>query len=60
MDDPIDIVNAALDQHTRMIKEMKGVPGIFSCFLVPLSYASGVYFHVPLLDIWKMEMMVIR
>ncbi|CAM6112611.1 unnamed protein product [Calypogeia fissa] len=28
MDDPIDLVNAALDQHTRMINEMKGVPGV--------------------------------
>ena len=27
MDDPIDIVNAALEQHTKMIKQMKGVPG---------------------------------
>ncbi|KAJ7543634.1 hypothetical protein O6H91_09G046000 [Diphasiastrum complanatum] len=28
MDDPIDIVNAALDQHKNMIKQMKGVPGV--------------------------------
>lgn len=27
MDDPIDIVNSAIDQHTKMIKQMKGVPG---------------------------------
>lgn len=27
MDDPIDIVNGALEQHTKMIKQMKGVPG---------------------------------
>jgi tRNA wybutosine-synthesizing protein 1 len=27
MDDPLDIVNAALDQHVKMIKQMKGVPG---------------------------------
>ncbi|XP_058069030.1 S-adenosyl-L-methionine-dependent tRNA 4-demethylwyosine synthase [Magnolia sinica] len=28
MDDPLEIVNAAIDQHTRMIKQMKGVPGV--------------------------------
>lgn len=28
MDDPIEIVEAALDQHTKMIKQMKGVPGV--------------------------------
>ncbi|KAL2652689.1 hypothetical protein R1flu_020817 [Riccia fluitans] len=28
MDDPVEIVNAALDQHTSMIKQMKGVPGV--------------------------------
>ncbi|EHA8587403.1 S-adenosyl-L-methionine-dependent tRNA 4-demethylwyosine synthase [Cocos nucifera] len=26
MDDPLVIVNAAIDQHTKMIKQMKGVP----------------------------------
>jgi len=35
MDDPIEIVNSAIDQHTNMIKQMKGVPGnfIFSLLL---------------------------
>ncbi|KAG0623009.1 hypothetical protein M758_3G141600 [Ceratodon purpureus] len=28
MDDPIEIVNGALEQHTKMIKQMKGVPGV--------------------------------
>ncbi|MCL7024540.1 hypothetical protein MKW94_015792 [Papaver nudicaule] len=28
MDDPLDIVNGALEQHTKMIKQMKGVPGV--------------------------------
>ncbi|KAF8409964.1 hypothetical protein HHK36_002483 [Tetracentron sinense] len=28
MDDPIEIVNTAIDLHTKMIKEMKGVPGV--------------------------------
>lgn len=28
MDDPFDIVNGALEQHTKMIKQMKGVPGV--------------------------------
>ncbi|KAK1323841.1 hypothetical protein QJS10_CPA02g01135 [Acorus calamus] len=28
MDDPLEIVNAAIDQHTKMIKQMKGVPGV--------------------------------
>ncbi|XP_072957779.1 S-adenosyl-L-methionine-dependent tRNA 4-demethylwyosine synthase [Typha angustifolia] len=28
MDDPLDIVNAAIEQHTKMIKQMKGVPGV--------------------------------
>uniref|UniRef100_A0A0D9VZL6 tRNA 4-demethylwyosine synthase (AdoMet-dependent) n=1 Tax=Leersia perrieri TaxID=77586 RepID=A0A0D9VZL6_9ORYZ len=28
MDDPLDIVNAAIDQHTKMVKQMKGVPGV--------------------------------
>ncbi|XP_038970433.1 S-adenosyl-L-methionine-dependent tRNA 4-demethylwyosine synthase-like [Phoenix dactylifera] len=28
MDDPLVIVNAAIDQHTKMIKQMKGVPGV--------------------------------
>lgn len=27
MDDPLDIVNTAIDLHTKMIKQMKGVPG---------------------------------
>jgi tRNA wybutosine-synthesizing protein 1 len=31
MDDPIDIVNGALEQHTKMIKQMKGVPGKCNC-----------------------------
>jgi hypothetical protein len=29
MDDPLDIVNAAIDQHTKMVKQMKGVPGAY-------------------------------
>ena len=29
MDDPIEIVNSAIDLHTNMIKQMKGVPGKF-------------------------------
>lgn len=29
MDDPLDIVNAAIDQHTKMVKQMKGVPGVY-------------------------------
>ncbi|PWA71229.1 flavodoxin family protein / radical SAM domain-containing protein [Artemisia annua] len=28
MDDPLMIVNSALDQHKKMIKQMKGVPGV--------------------------------
>ncbi|XP_061358074.1 S-adenosyl-L-methionine-dependent tRNA 4-demethylwyosine synthase isoform X2 [Gastrolobium bilobum] len=28
MDDPIEIVNSAIDLHTNMIKQMKGVPGV--------------------------------
>lgn len=28
MDDPIEIVNTAIDLHTKMIKQMKGVPGV--------------------------------
>ncbi|CAD6214826.1 unnamed protein product [Miscanthus lutarioriparius] len=28
MDDPLDIVNAAIDQHTKMVKQMKGLPGV--------------------------------
>lgn len=28
MDDPLDIVNSAIDLHTNMIKQMKGVPGV--------------------------------
>ncbi|XP_020092095.1 S-adenosyl-L-methionine-dependent tRNA 4-demethylwyosine synthase [Ananas comosus] len=28
MDDPLEIVDAAIDQHTKMIKQMKGVPGV--------------------------------
>ncbi|KMZ72931.1 Sulfite reductase [NADPH] flavoprotein alpha-component [Zostera marina] len=28
MDDPIEIVNSALDEHKKMIKQMKGVPGV--------------------------------
>eukprot|EP00252_Welwitschia_mirabilis_P017410 TRINITY_DN3859_c0_g1_i1.p1 TRINITY_DN3859_c0_g1~~TRINITY_DN3859_c0_g1_i1.p1 ORF type:complete len:726 (-),score=97.12 TRINITY_DN3859_c0_g1_i1:406-2583(-) len=28
MDDPLQIVDGAIDQHTRMIKQMKGVPGV--------------------------------
>ncbi|ONI32680.1 hypothetical protein PRUPE_1G379500 [Prunus persica] len=28
MDDPLEIVNSAIDLHTKMIKQMKGVPGV--------------------------------
>lgn len=28
MDDPKEIVKGALDLHTKMIKQMKGVPGL--------------------------------
>lgn len=28
MDDPLDIVNSAIDLHKKMIKQMKGVPGV--------------------------------
>lgn len=28
LDDPIEIVNTAIDLHTKMIKQMKGVPGV--------------------------------
>ncbi|KAJ4811450.1 S-adenosyl-L-methionine-dependent tRNA 4-demethylwyosine synthase [Rhynchospora pubera] len=28
MDDPLEIVNSAIDQHKKMIKQMKGVPGV--------------------------------
>ncbi|CAN1835769.1 S-adenosyl-L-methionine-dependent tRNA 4-demethylwyosine synthase [Linum perenne] len=28
MDDPLEILNSALDQHKQMIKQMKGVPGV--------------------------------
>ncbi|XP_027331417.1 S-adenosyl-L-methionine-dependent tRNA 4-demethylwyosine synthase [Abrus precatorius] len=28
IDDPIEIVNSAIDLHTNMIKQMKGVPGV--------------------------------
>ncbi|KAL5847626.1 hypothetical protein ACOSQ3_011150 [Xanthoceras sorbifolium] len=28
MDDPLEIVNTAIDLHTKMIKQMKGVPGV--------------------------------
>ncbi|KAH7673664.1 tRNA 4-demethylwyosine synthase (AdoMet-dependent) protein [Dioscorea alata] len=28
MDEPFEIVNGAIDQHTKMIKQMKGVPGV--------------------------------
>ncbi|PSS31342.1 S-adenosyl-L-methionine-dependent tRNA 4-demethylwyosine synthase [Actinidia chinensis var. chinensis] len=28
MDDPLDIVNSAIDLHTKMIRQMKGVPGV--------------------------------
>lgn len=34
MDDPLVIVNAAIDQHTKMIKQMKGVPGVFPISLL--------------------------
>ncbi|WOK99567.1 hypothetical protein Cni_G08279 [Canna indica] len=28
MDDPLEIVDAAINEHTKMIKQMKGVPGV--------------------------------
>ncbi|CAM8922042.1 unnamed protein product [Rhodiola kirilowii] len=28
MDDPLEIVNTAIELHTKMIKQMKGVPGV--------------------------------
>jgi len=27
MDDPMEIVNSAIDLHKNMVKQMKGVPG---------------------------------
>lgn len=27
MDDPVEIVDTAIDLHAKMIKQMKGVPG---------------------------------
>lgn len=36
MDDPLVIVNSAIDLHTKMIKQMKGVPGRGLCFCVGL------------------------
>lgn len=33
MDDPKEIVKGALDLHTKMIKQMKGVPGLIIIFL---------------------------
>jgi hypothetical protein len=30
--DPIEIVTGALEQHTKMIKQMKGVPGNSAVF----------------------------
>lgn len=29
MDDPVEIVDTAIDLHTKMIRQMKGVPGQF-------------------------------
>lgn len=29
MDDPLEIVDTAIELHTKMIKQMKGVPGSF-------------------------------
>ncbi|KAF5182037.1 S-adenosyl-l-methionine-dependent trna 4-demethylwyosine synthase [Thalictrum thalictroides] len=34
MDDPLVIVNTAIDEHTKMIKQMKGVPGVKSEILL--------------------------
>lgn len=34
MDDPIEIVNTAIDLHAKMIKQMKGVPGEYSIFVL--------------------------
>ena len=39
MDDPIEIVNSAIDLHTKMIRQMKGVPGrvilFYFIYLIP-------------------------
>lgn len=32
MDDPLVIVDTAIDLHTKMIRQMKGVPGRFDKF----------------------------
>lgn len=32
MDDPLVIVDTAIELHTKMIKQMKGVPGEVYCF----------------------------
>lgn len=45
MDDPLEIVNTAIDLHTKMIKQMKGVPGkchIFVLIIVSL-WDHGIY-----------------
>lgn len=34
MDDPLEIVNSAIDLHTNMIKQMKGVPGNLFVFVL--------------------------
>lgn len=49
MDDPLEIVNAAIDQHTKMIKQMKGVPGGFNgsgALQMCLSAHDGAKMHL--------------
>lgn len=42
MDDPLEIVNTAIDLHSKMIKQMKGVPGKFLYFFFPFNPLSKI------------------
>lgn len=55
MDDPLEIVDAAVNEHTKMIKQMKGVPGV-SCFPIVLVQLVEIF---PLLHVCSQCIIII-
>lgn len=51
MDDPLEIVNTAIDLHKKMIKQMKGVPGIL---LVLCLFTSALYLNASMMECSKL------
>lgn len=47
MDDPLEIVNTAIDLHKKMIKQMKGVPGML---LVHFLFTNALFANASMVE----------